>query len=396
MKGVLSLGLQIPVALLGTDINGTSITHQPPVPPPSADKAAVIAAAEAINQSHRPVILAGGGCRHAATAVQQLAEAIDAPVLMTINARGVLPPEHPLSVPVSGTMNAARKAVADSDVVIALGTELAATDYDQYKDDGFNITGKLIRCDVDPMQLHNNFQADVGVVADAGRFANSLKQQITAQPRNGAQRSKLIVRSAQSELTGEMQRHLSILERIRHDYPEAIFAGDSTQMIYSTNLVFNTAQPGHWFNSSVGFGTLGYALPAAIGAGIAKPSNPIICIIGDGGLQFVLGELGALKDTGVPVAILVWRNQGYREIKTSMEQAGVTSVGVEFTVPDYLQVAAAYGLPAVHVEDDNALHSALASAFTRNEPVLIEIDEAGFMQLQAYQLSRANTCRICR
>lgn len=371
--------LQVPVSLLGASTNSVHGKSNMPVRPPESDSNTLTAAAQAINNSTTPVILVGGGCRHAGPAIRKLAEQIDAPAFLTINARGTLATDHPLTVSASGTLNAARNAIAGSDVVIAIGTELAATDYDQYKNDGFKINGTLIRCDIDPMQLNNNFKSDIGVVADANHFATALLSHITPKIRNGASRSLAIKAAVESELTPEMHRHLSLLENIRNRHPGAIFVGDSTQLIYSGNMLFNTDHPNHWFNSSVGFGTLGYALPAAIGAAIAKPGNPVICIIGDGGLQFVLGELGALKDSGLPIAVLVWCNNGYREIKTTMEQANVTTVGVEFTVPDTLKVAEAYNINAVSAAGDDTLYNTLESAFNKHEPVLIELDESLFM-----------------
>jgi len=372
--------LQIPVSLLGSPMERPATWCIAPVKPPVPDPEALGAAARAINGSSTPVILVGGGCRHATTSIQKLAEIIDAPTFLTINARGVMPTDHPLTISASGTMTAARAAVAKSDLVIAIGTELSATDYDQFKNDGFIINGKLVRCDIDPLQLNNNFQSDIGIVADAEHFASSLLPHIETNGRGGISRCEQIRAAADNEMTPEMRVHLSLLEKIRRKFPDTIFVGDSTQLIYSANMLFNTDQPNHWFNSSVGFGTLGYALPAAIGAAIAKPQNPVISIIGDGGLQFVLGELGALKDTGHSVAILVWCNNGYREIKTSMEQANVTTVGVEFTVPDYLKIAEAYGIASVAVTSDDELCEQLEKAFTKNEPLLIEIDEAGFME----------------
>jgi acetolactate synthase-1/2/3 large subunit len=372
--------LQLPVSLLGAPYTPRRPARVVLPGSSGVDAAALNAAAAAISQSKSPVILAGGGCRHASTAIRQLAECIDAPVFLTINARGVLSPDCALAVPVSGTMNAAREAIAASDLVLALGTELSATDYDQYKDDGFTINGTLVRCDIDPLQLNNNAQPDISIVADTRQFASAMLQQLTPCSRQGAARCKAIKNAAEQELTAEMRTHLSLLERLRSNHPDAIFVGDSTQLIYSGNLLFNCALPNHWFNSSVGFGTLGYALPAAIGASLAKPGNPVICIIGDGGLQFVLGELGALKDALCPVAVLVWRNNGYREIKTSMERAGVTSVGVEFAIPDYCQVAAAYGLSAVSVASEEALCAELQSTFAKQKPLLVELEESLFMQ----------------
>ncbi len=372
--------LQIPVSMLGKTCHLTPMQSRRQATRPAPDPSSLAAAAKAIDKCHSPVILAGGGCRQAASAIQQLAEHLDAPVFLTINARGVLPPAHPLSVSASGTMKAARTAIAASDLVIAIGTELAATDYDQYKNDEFYINGTLVRCDIDPLQINNNYLSDIGVVADSQHFANALISKTTRKQGNGSERCRTVITDAHQELTTEMSRHLSLLERVRTTVPDAIFVGDSTQLIYSGNMLFNTARPNHWFNSSVGFGTLGYALPAAIGASIAKRGNPVICLIGDGGLQFVLGELGTLRDAGQPVAILVWRNNGYREIKTTMEQAGVKTVGVEFCVPDYLKVAESYGIRSFRADTIDSLCEQLAISLDNCEPVLIEMEEAEIMQ----------------
>lgn len=373
--------LQIPVSLLGAKFERSDLlsaaTHSKP---PAPDTSELTRAAQVINQSKTPALLIGGGCRHASTVITELIEKIDAPSFLTINARGVLSRNHPLAISVSGTMKAARSAIAMSDLVIAIGTELSATDYDQFKDGGFIIPGTLLRCDIDPMQINNNFQADIGIISDAGHFARNLLPLLQSIDRNGAGRCNGIREAAEKELTNDMRKHLSLFNKIYERFPDVIFCGDSTQLIYSANMVFNTDHPNRWFNSSVGFGTLGYALPAAIGASIANPASPIVCIIGDGGLQFVLGELGTLKDSTASIAVLVWCNQGYREIKSSMEQANVTTVGVEFTVPNYVKVAEAYGIDAVAVQSEAALFPRLEAAFNSQKPIIIEIDENEFMQ----------------
>ena len=185
---------------------------------------------------------------------------------------------------------------------------------------------------------------------------------------------------AKAVLGDNEKRHLQILESIRDGVPECIFVGDSTQLIYSGNMIFNTASPHQWFNSSVGFGTLGYALPAATGAALAvhrktPKGQPVVCLIGDGGIQFVLGELGACKDADVPIAVVVWCNGGYRELKTSMERAKVTSVGVEFAVPDFVAVARAYGIDALRVDNEQQLCNAINQSFKKRTAVLIAVDE---------------------
>ncbi len=373
--------LQLPVSLLGSAAD-EKLTRQinPQLMGPAAQPAVMEMAAAVLNRSKRPLILAGGGTRHASNELQLLATTLDAPVHLTINARGILPFQHELAVPATCTLPSVRQAVLESDVVLAMGTELAATDYDQYKNNGFRIEAELIRCDIDTAQLNNNFMADIGVPADCKTTASALQQQLTGGvDRQGGARTTQIMNAARAELTTEMKRHIQLLEEIRDRLPDCIFVGDSTQLIYSGNMIFNTAKPQQWFNSSTGFGTLGYALPAATGAAIAADNKPVVCLIGDGGLQFVLGELGALKDTGLPVAIVVWCNNGYREIKTSMENASVSTVGVEFTVPDFVAVANAYGIKGVEINSTGKLCEQIESSYDSGESVLIVVNEDEIM-----------------
>lgn len=381
--------LQLPVSLLGSAADPQLTRMIFPVPKAGAAHGDSIAiAAELLNKSTKPFILAGGGTRNASTEVQVLAEKLDAPVHLTINARGLLSHKHKLAAPATCSLQSMRAAVNQSDVVLALGTELAATDYDQYKDDGFRVDATLIRCDIDPIQLNNNQLADVGLAGDVATTVTSLTEKLTPGiNRDGAQRTNDAMAAAYRELNDEMRHHLTLLESLRDSVPNAIFVGDSTQLIYSGNMIFNTAQPQQWFNSSTGFGTLGYALPAATGAALATNGDPVVCLIGDGGLQFVLGELGALKDTGLPVAIIVWCNNGYREIKTTMENADVSTVGVEFTVPDFIAVAKAYGINAVRLESLQAICNEVSRAHNAGEAVLIEVDETQIMATLSVQNS---------
>jgi acetolactate synthase-1/2/3 large subunit len=133
---------------------------------------------------------------------------------------------------------------------------------------------------------------------------------------------------------------------VLHELPDAVFVGDSTQPVYTGNLTFNPERPRRWFNSSTGYGTLGYALPAAIGAwlggnleGGARP--PVVCLIGDGGLQFTLPELASAVEARTPVIVLLWNNQGYEEIKKYMVNRAIEPVGVDI----YTRISSAWPRP---------------------------------------------------
>jgi len=381
--------LQLPVSLLGSPADSTLTYESPKLPArPVASLVELKAAADLLATASRPVMLTGGGSVEAAPQIRLLAEKLDAPVHMTINARGVLPYTHELAVPASCTVHAVREVLNEADVVLALGTELAQTDYDQFKDNQFTIDGKIIRCDIDPLQINNNFAASIGLVGDVGHTVKALLAELandtdrSGQGSHGSDRAQRSMQVATATFRSDELRHLQILEAIRDQVPDCIFVGDSTQIIYSGNMIFNTQEPGRWMNSSVGFGTLGYALPASTGAALAADNKPVVCLIGDGGLQFVLGELGALKDTGEFVAVVVWCNGGYREIKTSMERADVTAVGVEFSVPDYTTVASAYGIASVVAISEKEIVDAIIRHFELQVPVVIVVDETQILHIE--------------
>ena len=405
--------LQLPISLLGKPVTKPLTANVVAAPPPSANSTLLDSAATLLQNATAPVLMAGGGARHAAAEITALAEVLDAPAHMTINARGIVQSDHPLALPASGSTKATRSLLDESDVVLAIGTELAPTDYDMFRDHGFDISGKLIRCDIDASQIHLNLQPDMALIGDAKITAQALTDRLHQADRDGAARTKKAMDSALSEFADEAHCHLKILQTIQQSLPDSVLVGDSTQLIYSGNMIHNTAAPNQWFNSSVGFGTLGYALPAAIGASIAnntaaqnttqsvppihptqdqitisiskqagdqQVAAPVVCLIGDGGLQFVLGELGTLKDSNVAVAIIVWCNNGYREIKTSMENAGVTTVGVDLVVPDFAMVANAYGIASVHANTLAELSTALDSYRKNGESIMIVVDEQNMLE----------------
>ena len=147
----------------------------------------------------------------------------------------------------------------------------------------------------------------------------------------------------------------------------------STQPVYAGNLYYDHDRPGGWFNAATGFGALGYGPPAAIGAALADRTAPVVCLCGDGGFQFTLPEIGAAVETQTPVIFVVWNNRGYREIETSMLNAGVRPVGVSPVPPDFCRIADAYHMPAERLASPDDLPAALARARAAGSPSLIEI-----------------------
>ena len=186
-------------------------------------------------------------------------------------------------------------------------------------------------------------------------------------------RAEACRKGAYGELNQANRDKIAVVESIRDALPGSIIVGDSTQPVYAANLYYDHDRPGGWFNAATGFGALGYGPAAAIGAALAAPGTPVVCLSGDGGFQFTLPELGAALDADAPVIFVVWNNRGYREIETSMRDVGVEPVGVSPAPPDFVLIAQAYGLAAERLASVADLPSALRKAHAGGKPCLIEI-----------------------
>ncbi|ELF6208452.1 TPA: 5-guanidino-2-oxopentanoate decarboxylase [Pseudomonas putida] len=347
---------------------------------------AVAQMAERLAGAKRPLILAGGGALAAGAALARLAEHLQAPVALTINAKGLLPASHPLQIGSTQSLPATRELVAEADVVLAIGTELAETDYDVTFKGGFEIPGSLLRIDIDPDQTVRNYLPELALVADAELAAEALLAALQAQPQPVRESTWGVARVSnlrQTLAAGWDQPTLSqtrLLSAILERLPNAVLVGDSTQPVYTGNLTLDMDQPRRWFNASTGYGTLGYALPAAMGAWLGSAEQigqraPAVCLIGDGGLQFTLPELASAVEAQVPLIVLLWNNQGYEEIKKYMVNRAIEPVGVDIHTPDFIGVARALGASAEHVTDVKQLQAALGQAVERKGPTLIQVDQ---------------------
>ncbi|SRR5579871_142655 len=374
--------LEVPLDVLAMDATGLPLPKAPS-PPRAAGLAPLAAAAARLKAARRPVVLAGGGALRAADEIRRLVEHLDAPLVMTVNARGLLPPGHPLAVPMSPSLQPVRELVAAADAVLAVGTEIGPTDYDMYAQSDFPSPPGLIRVEIDPAQMRRSAEPAVALEGDArATLAALLAQDLgAARASGGAERAAAANRAslgAIARLAADYPRHLALLDSIRDALPTALLVGDSTQLVYAGNLGFNAASPGSWFNSATGYGTLGYALPASTGAGLAAPERPVVCLVGDGGLQFSMSEFAVLREVDAWSCVLIWNNHGYGEIKSAMLQSGVTPEGVDVQPPDFEHLSRAYGYAYRRIADREALGGALRDFGARRQVLVLEIAAADF------------------
>ena len=368
--------IEIPLDVIAQSADGLTLPEAPTVlSPPVASPGSIAAAASWLAAAAAPVILAGGGAVTAGEPLRELAERLDAPVVMTINARGLLPPDHPLAVSVSPSFPAARALIAQSDCVLAIGTEFGPTDYDMYGTGAMPPPAKLIRIDIDPQQAMRGCVPALALIGDAGLTTVALLRRLssaTVAGRDGGDRAARAMQDGLAELSEGTRRDIGILEVVRDTLPDAAIVGDSTRQVYAGNLGFAATGPRRWFNAATGYGALGYGLPAAIGAAIAQPERLVVCLAGDGGLQFSLAELGSATEAGVRVVALLLNNAGYGEIKQFMQQKGIAPLGVDLFTPDFPAIARAFGWHAETLADIGDLPTALRAAAERPGCSLIE------------------------
>lgn len=348
-------------------------------PAPAAD--AIQQTASLLKQAQNPLLIFGGGAAHAAKAAQALAEKLGALSVFTINGKGILPPAHPLSLGSTLPQKPVLNLLRDADVVLAVGTELGETDTLLF-DSKPEITGKLIRIDLDPEQLYRNAEPTLAITADSNWALQALVTALNEHRplTHTVTQAQTLRTELQALLSPTQTVHQRVIASMRAVKPETIIVGDQNQPVYTGNLTDEPDTVHAWFNSSTGYGTLGYALPAAIGAKITNPERPVISLIGDGGLQFTLPELATAVEQGLALPIVVWNNHCYGEIKRYMLERDIPTIGVDIYTPDLLTIARGYGCHAVKVTSLGHLQGQIARAYEDDRPTLIEINEIDALQ----------------
>ena len=344
------------------------------------DRSTVESVAQQLNKAKKPLLILGGGAKESEPYLHELIEGIGAPAITTVNARGLLG-NHPLCIPASPSLNCVREKILEADLVLAIGSEFGETDFDLYRDGKFPKIQYLIRVDIDRNQLNKNIKPEIAIKSSAIQFCKHLLYEIKAkrfEPKDLTQLKidiQVIREKCKDEIESKLQDPLDLIFRLVNNFPKAILVGDSTQPIYAGNLYSDVKKAGHWFNSATGYGTLGYAIPSAIGAKLASPTSPVIAIMGDGGFQFTSSELMTASEENVPVIFIVWNNNGYKEIKDSMLIEGVSPVGSSPKPPNFRLQALSYDLSYYLVENRHDLIKIVTIALEEDMSSIIEIRE---------------------
>jgi 5-guanidino-2-oxopentanoate decarboxylase len=371
--------IEIPLDLLEATEALGPVRLAPPLPRATPDPHALRQASRALADARHPALILGGGTRDATRACLALAERLAMPVVTTANGKGIAPETHPLSLGVALHSPGVQKWLTARDVVIAVGTELAESDFWSPPP---ALDGTLVRVDIDADQMYGGAPADVALVGDARTTVQALLAEIPAaeedhHARVPAEAEVAGLRAARdAETAARDARWLPYLKALRSVLADdAIITSDSAQCCYYGALPHLSLSPSGRYLHPTGFGTLGYALPAAIGAKCAAPDRQVLALGGDGGLQFTVQEMATAVQLQLPLPIVVFDNGGYGEIRAEMAARGDTPTAVDLPPVDLPALARAYGGHGTRACTAEELRRAVAEALDTPGPTLITVPE---------------------
>jgi len=346
--------------------------HPRPLPRRALPQPDQIAAAVGrLSRARRPLLILGGGALAGGKAALAIAEKLNAPILTTTAGKGAVPEDHPLCIGYKMGLEAAADFIASFDAVLCAGSQLSETDF--WKE--VVLERNLIRIDIDPDSLARPHTAEIAINADAGATLEAIAAGLERHEGPGRADPAAGEKDDLASVIADDNRKLltRVLEVIRHALPrDTVICSDMTQIAYLANEIFPVFEPHSWIHP-VGFGTLGFALPAGIGAKFGVGKTPVAVMIGDYGLQYTLNELGTAAEHALPIVILVWNNDLLGAIHDNMVVHGIQPNAVTLKNPDFQLLAKAYGVNAEKPASLKALAEAIRRALVADGPTLIEM-----------------------
>lgn len=321
--------------------------------------------------ARRPLFILGGGAVRAA--VQPLVRRIGAAVFETQAGRGIVSPDYPLHFGAMLERPETEAVIGSADLVIAVGTEISEVDLWR---ENLGHSVPLIRVDIDPAVL-SAADTGIGILADAGRFIADLTAALGADWSAATGWTVAEVAAKRQMWRGHVEAEYPALAPLfdclrRALPPDTMIYSDMTQFAYAALMLWPMSRPGHWHHP-YGFGTLGYALPAAIGGAIGRPGLPTVAIAGDYGFQYTLPELATAVELRLPLPIILWDNGKLGAIEASMVKAQIAPNAVIQRNPDFIALARAYGAHAVAPRSLPQLAQVVAAALSADGPTVIQV-----------------------
>lgn len=369
-------------------------THQAPHPDPDGVEEIVAV----LLSAQRPVILAGGGCIHAGAQAElrRVAETLQAPVLATMMGKGIFPEDHPLAAEHTGANGTicGNHFSREADVILAVGTRFAEQTASSYRHgESFSVPPtRIVQIDLDPREIGKNYPVEVGVVADARAGLQALAEALAERRGEIPDRREYILEAAswkgrwraliRDRWDPGVLSMSQAIAALREVLPrEGIVIASAGHPQIQMFQEFVSYEPRTWITPG-GYSTMGFTVPAAIGAKLAAPEAPVVGVAGDGDFLMSIQELALAVQEGISVVYLVLNNIGWTSIRDF--QRGMFGEGRDFAVefrrrsdgglisPDFAAIAEGFGCTALRVGELAQLRPALQAALRTEGPVVVE------------------------
>ncbi len=394
--GVVLLDVPMDVFSQQIDVDPVTVARRPNYERTAGSPAGIAAAADLLAAASKPVIFVGNGAAlsEATPELVEVAELLSIPVATTLTAKGVFPEDHALSLGMTGIWGTrvANETAREADVILAVGTAFGEADCSSWNPKyTFAIPpSRLIQIDIDPQEVGKIYPVEVGIVGDAKATLGELAAALGTRPvKATAARSAAIATAKEA-----WQRELATEQRNagKPIHPARLLNEISkvapADTIFVTDVGWNkngagqqlVARHPRTFLTSGGMATMGFAPAAAIGAKIAAPDKPVLCLVGDGGFLSVVGSLTTSVELGIPVVWVLFNNFCFSTIKTVGTTYFKNAYATEFTTPDgapynpdFVMLAKAFGIDAARVEEPDDLPAALTKAIASGVPYLLDV-----------------------
>ncbi|WP_313773729.1 acetolactate synthase large subunit [Enterobacter huaxiensis] len=347
-------------------------------PAPEFSAESVRDAAAMINAAKRPVLYLGGGAINAADEIREFAEKANLPTTMTLMALGMLPKAHPLSLGMLG-MHGARSTnyiLQEADLLIVMGARF--DDRAIGKTEQFCPNAKIIHVDIDRAELGKIKQAHVAIQGDVAEVLAQLIPQTDATERADWRQ---LVADLQREFPGAIPTegdplsHYGLINAVAACVDDsAIITTDVGQHQMWTAQAYPLNRPRQWLTSG-GLGTMGFGLPAAVGAALANPDRKVICFSGDGSLMMNIQEMATAAENQLDVKIILMNNEALglvHQQQSLFYKQGVFAATYPGMI-NFMQIAAGFGLHTCDLNAEEDAHAALQAAISRPGPALIHV-----------------------
>lgn len=362
--------IEIPPETL-RDVGNVDLIEPEMGQPVEPDGEKISEAARMLAAANNPLIWAGGGVISAdgSEALLKVAEHLQAPIITTTEARGIISDRHPLAL---GCLwlrdDPIAKDPAVHDVILAVGTRLQFPEL---------IGGQqVIQIDVDPEELGRNYDNTFEINGDARVSLDMLYGVLSAQTAPRADRRSAVeaIRASRREVAIRVEPQESYMAAVRAAVPDdGILVAGMTQLGYYSRAYIPVYEPRTLITSSYS-GNLGYGFPTALGAKVAQPDRAVVALSGDGGFMFNSQELATAVQYGINAVVVIFNDNAYGNVmRDQVNRFEGRKIGAELHNPDFVKLAEAYGARGIRANSPEELESSLRVSLSLDEPTLIEV-----------------------